>query len=230
MNDDVVGLLRNVSIFKGVADPVLQRMAGRLRRRTFRRGEVIFHRGDPAGALHVIRSGKVKIHMPSEEGEETVLTLFGAGDCIGDFAALDGGARSATATAVEPTETLWMLREDLLNGVREEPDLALAIILELVAHLRRTNGWLEDAQSLDLDARFARRLLELADAHGHPTPEGIEVPWPLTQTDLAGMLGVTRVSINRLLGTYQDEGLLRLNKGSITILRPDALRGRAGLS
>ena len=227
MNDNVVDLLRDVSIFRGGTDVVLARVAGRLRRRSYRRGEVIFHRGDPAGALHIVKSGRVKIHSPSSEGEDTVLALYHEGECFGEMAALDGGPRSSSATAVELTETLTLLREDLLALLREEPELALATIQELIARLRRTNAFLEDAYYLSLDARMARRLLELAESQGHETADGIEVPFPLTQQDLAGMLGVTRVSVNRLLGAYQDEGLIRLNKGSITVLDAAALRERA---
>ncbi len=229
MSDDLVTLLRTVPLFAGMNDQALALLAGRLRRRTFRRNEVIFHRGDPAGAMHIIRSGRVKLTLPSEGGEETVLTLMGAGDCVGEMA-LDGGPRSATVTALEATETLALLREDLLVTLRDHPELALSMIATLAARLRRTDAWLEDAYFLDLDTRLARRLMELADEQGRRTEEGIEVAVPLTQTDLGGMLGVTRVSVNRLLGTYQDAGLLRLGKGgSFTILRPDAMRRRAGL-
>ena len=225
---DLVTLLRGVSLFAGVDEEALTLLADRLRRRTFRRGEVVFHRGDPAGALHIIRSGRVKVTLPSVEGNETLLTLLTAGDCFGEIAALDGGPRSATITAVEPTETLALFREDLLTCAQEQPALALALITTLAGRLRRTDAWLEDAYFQDLDTRLARRLVELADEHGRPTAEGIEVAFPLTQSDLAGMLGVTRVSVNRLLGVYQDAGLLRLGKGSFTVLRSDALRRRAG--
>jgi CRP/FNR family cyclic AMP-dependent transcriptional regulator len=228
MMDDPAALLRSVPLLAGVNEQALALLARRLQRRSYRRNEVIFHRGDPAGALHVIRSGRVKVTLPSEEGDETVLLLMGAGDCFGEVAALDGGPRSATMTAVEPTETVALLRDDLLTCVREQPDLALALIQTLAARLRRTDAWLEDSYFQDLDTRLARRLTELAEEQGHATPDGIEVAFPLTQSDLAGMLGVTRVSINRLLGTYQDERLLRLNRGSFTVLDPEALRRRAG--
>lgn len=220
--------LKYVPLFINVRPEQLERLASRLRRRTFRRNEVIFHRGDPAGALYVIRTGRVKITLPSEEGDETVLALLGADDCFGEIAALDGGARSATVTAVEPTEALSLLREDLLAFARENPDFALALISTLAARLRRTDEWLEDAYFSDLDTRMARRLLELTDEHGRPSGDGIEVAFPLTQSDLAGMLGATRVSVNRVLGAYQDAGLLRLGRGSFTVLEPDDLRARAG--
>lgn len=228
MAENLVGLLAEVPIFADVQPQELARLADRMRRRTFRRNEVVLHRGDPAGALHIVASGRVKITLPSEEGDETVLALLGAGQCFGEVAALDGGPRSATVTAIEPTETFALLREDLLALARESPDFALALIATLAARLRRADEWLEDAFFQDLDTRMARRLLELAEEHGRRTAEGIEVTLPLTQSDLAGMLGATRVSVNRLLGVYQDARLLRLGKGAFTILRPDALRERAG--
>jgi CRP-like cAMP-binding protein len=228
MAEDGGAVLGGVPLFAAVPPRELADLATRMRRRTFRRGEVIMHRGDPAGALHVIRSGRIKITLPAETGEETVLALLGADACFGEIAALDGLPRSATITAVEPTETLALPRDDLLAFAREHPDFAVTLITTLAARLRRADEWLEDAYFQDLDTRLARRLLDLAEEHGKETADGIEVSVPLTQSDMAGMLGATRVSVNRLLGAYQDARLLRLNRGSYTILRPDAFRQRAG--
>jgi CRP-like cAMP-binding protein len=226
--DDRVALLRGSELFAELSDERLGELAGRLQRRAFRRGEVVFHRGDPAGVLHLIRCGCVKIHLPAEDGGETVLELLGEGSCFGELALLDGGLRSATATAVEPLETLALLRDDLLAFAREHPDVALALLQSVVGRLRRTNEWLEDAYVFDLDQRLARRLQQMAAEKGRVTAEGIEVTFPLTQSELAGMLGVSRVAINRQLGVYQDAGILRLGRGSFTVINPTALQRRAG--
>lgn len=228
MADDSGPMLASVPLFAAVEPGDLRQLESRMRRRTFRRGEVILHRGDPAGGLHVIRQGRIKITLPSEEGDETVLAMLGAGACFGEIAALDGGPRSATVTAVEAVETMVLPRDDLLAFAREHGDFAQALIVTLATRLRRADEWLEDAYFQDLETRMARRLVELVDEHGSETPDGIEVVFPLTQSDLAGMLGATRVSVNRVLGQYQDARLLRLNKGSFTVLRPDDLRRRAG--
>lgn len=225
--EDVGTMLRATPLFAGVPDDALAALARRVRRRTFRRNEVVFHRGDPAGALHVIGSGRVKLTLPSEEGEETVLGLLGAGACFGEIAALDGGQRSATVTAIEPTESYALSRDDLLACARDNPEFALALIATLAARLRRTDEWLEDSYFQDLDTRMARRLLELTEQYGRPAADGIDVDLPLTQSDLAGMLGATRVSVNRLLGVYQDERVIRLGKGSFTVLSINDLRERA---
>ena len=226
--DDRIELLRGSMLFSELPEPQMEALAGRLRRRSFRRNEVVFHRGDPGGVIHLVRSGTVKIHLPSEEGDETVLGLQGPGGCFGELAALDGEPRSATVTAVEPVETFALLRDDLLATIRETPDLAMALLAALAAHLRRTNEWLEDAYYLDLDRRLARRLYDLAEEHGRQTAGGVEVPFPLTQSDLAALVGATRVTVNRQLGIYQDAGLLRLGKGSFTVTDMAGLRERAG--
>ena len=226
--EDRVELLRGSTLFAELPEKQLSALAERLRRRAFRRNEVIFHRGDPGGVIHLIRSGTVKIHLPSEEGDETVLNLLGPGSCFGELAALDGEPRSATVTAVEPVETFALMRDDLIATIRETPDLALALLATLAASLRRTNEWLEDAYYMDLDQRLARRLYDMAAEQGRQTADGVEVPLPLTQSDLAALVGATRVTINRQLGIYQDAGLLRLGRGSYTVTNMEGLRRRAG--
>jgi CRP-like cAMP-binding protein len=104
----------------------------------------------------------------------------------------------------------------------------MALLAKLAAHLRRTNEWLEDAYYMDLDQRLARRLYDLAVEQGRQTAAGIEVALPLTQSDLAALVGATRVTVNRQLGIYQDAGLLRLGRGSFTVTDMDGLRRRAG--
>src|SRR5207244_2586753 len=121
----------------------LEVMATRMKPRSYRRGEIIFRRDDPAGALHVIQMGSVKISLDNDEGKETVLALMGPGACFGEIAALDGGPRSATVTAVEPTETVALLRTDLLDLMRAHPDVALALIETLAVRLRRIDTRLE---------------------------------------------------------------------------------------
>lgn len=194
--------------------------------RTYRRGEVIFHRDDPAGALHFIRDGHVKIVLITEAGKETLLALFSAGDCFGEIAALDGGPRSATAVAVERTETLALLRDDLIAFLREHPDFALEVIALLATRLRRLDARLEDAYFLDLDGRLARCLLDLAEEVGERTHDGVRVRMPLSQTDLAAMLGSTRVSVNRLLGVYQDAGMIAVESDALVIKDIEGVRRR----
>ena len=112
--------------------------------------------------------------------------------------------------------------------MRTHPDVALALIETLATRLRRTDSRLEDAHFLDLDTRFARLLIDLAEQRGETTAAGVEIRVPLTQAELAAMIGATRVSANRLLGVYQDLGLIRLQKKSIVLTNMAALHERTG--
>src|ERR1700751_2008025 len=103
----------------------MHEVARQARRRRFRRNEVIFHQGDPGDSLHVVVSGSVKIVLPSTEGEEAIIATLRPGDFFGELALLDGAPRSATATALEPSETLVLPRPvffellDTIPGLRD---------------------------------------------------------------------------------------------------------------
>src|SRR6478609_4103227 len=96
--------LARIPFFAGLDTVALERVAAGTRTRRFRRGEVIFHAGDPGEALFVIVSGEVKITLPSETGDEAILATLRPGDVFGELALLDGAARSATASTLSATE------------------------------------------------------------------------------------------------------------------------------
>ena len=92
----LVESLARIPFFAGLDQAALERVAAGTRTRRFRRGEIIFHAGDPGNALYIIVSGDVKISLPSEEGDEAILATIGPGDVFGELALLDGAPRSAT--------------------------------------------------------------------------------------------------------------------------------------
>src|SRR5512133_3849775 len=93
-------------LFQGIEPEELTRIAQTMARRRYRRHEVIFHEGDPGDSLHIVVEGRVKITRESLEGEEAIVVTLGPGETFGELVLLDGAARSATATAMEPTETV----------------------------------------------------------------------------------------------------------------------------
>src|SRR5712692_11866591 len=97
--------LKQVPLFADLADEDIRALMSVAKRRTFRHGEVIFHRDDPGQVLYIIKEGKVKICLTSPDGQEVSLTVFGAGECFGELAILDGAPRSADAVALERVES-----------------------------------------------------------------------------------------------------------------------------
>ncbi len=214
-------------LFTGCQVDVLRALAGRLRLRRFRRNEVIFHQGDAGDSLHIIASGSVKIVLPSAEGDEAIIATLRPPDFFGELALLDGQPRSATAAAVEPTETLALSRPVFLELLNAHDELRDALFASLAAELRRLTGHVEELHFLDLAGRLARRLTQLAE-EAAPSAEGeVTLDWPYTQSDLASMIGGTRQSVNKLLGSLIADGLVRIERDALVVVDPPALAQRA---
>jgi CRP-like cAMP-binding protein len=222
-DDSGLKLLARCPLFAGVLPDDLHDVARHLRRRRFRRGEVIFHQGDPGDALHIVASGSVKIVLPSAEGEEAIIATVHTGDFFGELALLDGASRSATAAAVEVTETLSLPRETFLEEIGRSASLRDVLLRSLAGELRRLTSHVEELHFLDLAGRLASRLLSLArEAEPGPrrTPQGTleaTLDWPFTQSDLAAMIGATRQSVNRLLSDLVERGLIRIDRDTLVI-------------
>jgi CRP/FNR family cyclic AMP-dependent transcriptional regulator len=220
--------LSRCRLFAGMSEESLRAIAATLRTRRFRRGEVLFHEGDPGDALFIVASGAVKVVVPSEEGEEAILVTLRRGDFLGELALLDGAPRSASAVALEPTEALTLPRSQFRTLVANQPAIRDALLASLAAELRRLTMHVAELHFLDLTGRLAARLAHLAEEHGERLPNGsIRLDAPLTQSDLASMIGATRQSVNKLLGEFEAAGLLRLERDSILVPDLERLSGAA---
>jgi CRP/FNR family transcriptional regulator, cyclic AMP receptor protein len=234
--------LRGCPLFRQCDDDSLRAVVGSMRQRHFRRNEVIFHQGDPGDSLHVISSGSIKIVLPSPDGEEAIIATLREGDFFGELALLDGEPRSATAAAVEASETWSLPRESFIELLDGRPGLRDALLRALSGELRRLTVHVEELHFLDLAGRLAHRLVWLAErtlaeqssepslAERSPAAGGsgaITLDWPYTQSDLASMIGGTRQSVNKLLSELVVAGLVVMERDTILIPSVAALARQA---
>jgi CRP/FNR family transcriptional regulator, cyclic AMP receptor protein len=224
-----VALLRRTRLFAELREDTLRALADRSVERSYPRHGRLFYQGDPGSGLYVLASGLVKVVVTSEDGEEMVLVTLGPGDAFGELSIVDGGPRSASAEALEPTVALVITREVLLDLAARDSGLTEALLRTLGALLRRLTEQASDLVFLDLPGRMAKLLAVLAAERGSETPEGIELDANLTQTDLAGMVGASRQSVNQILQGFARRGYLQVRGRRIVIHRLDLLRRRAGL-
>jgi CRP-like cAMP-binding protein len=212
-------ILESVPLFRDLAEADLDTLAASLRTRRYRRGEVIFHQGDPGDALHIILSGRVKISSPSESGVEAILTTLRPGEFFGSLALLDGAPRSASATAVDATETLILPRDRFRQLVNDWPEIRDHVFAELAQELRRLTYHVEELHFLDIAGRLAARLARMAEQQGATVADGeLRLDGPITQGELAAMVGSTRQSVNKLLGYFTEDGLIRQDRDTIVVL------------
>jgi len=212
-----VSMLRKVSLFAGLSDQELEVLADSLGKRTFGKGMIIFHKGSPGQTLYIIESGKVRIFIISESGQEISVNIYGAGDVFGELALLDGLPRSAGAMAMEKTVTLTLHRDDFLRHLEDYPRMAKSIMEVLSTRLRYTTTYAESLSFLNVYGRVAAKLLELADRYG-VQKDGVEIDLRLTQAELATWVVATRESVNKVLGTFRDQGVIKVEAQRITIL------------
>ena len=215
--------LQTVPFFANLSNEEASSLAGRLIPRRFGSGQIIFHLGDPGGLLYIITQGKVKISHSTPDGQEALLAILGNGDFFGELALLDDSPRSATAEAIESTETLTLHRDEFLRFMNQNPGFASHVLQTLARRIRKLNDQISDVFFLDLNGRLARILLNLAHKHGKPVEDGILIDISLTQTDLADMTGATRVSINKTLGRFRRAKWVSVQGRRFIILDQDAL-------
>lgn len=216
-------------LFAGLDDRTLDLLTAALRSRRYRRDEVIFHVDDPGDSLYVVAGGSVKIILSADDGTEpAILTTIGRGGFFGELALLDGAPRSATAVAMDPVETQVLRREAFDRLVDSEPGLRRALLATLAAEIRRLTAQVEDLHFLDLPGRLARHLLREIETDTERAVAGeVRLPWPYTQGELAGMIGGSRQSVNRLLADFVAQGLLRFERDDLVIPDPRRLAAAA---
>lgn len=216
-------------LFAGLDGRTLDLLTAALRSRRYRRDEVIFHAEDPGDSLYIVATGSVKITVNADDGTEpAILTTVGPGGFFGELALLDGAPRSATAIAMDLVETLVLRREAFDRLVDSEPGLRRALLSTLAREIRRLTAQVEDLHFLDLPGRLARHLLREIDGdEAHLPSDEARLPWPYTQGELAGMIGGSRQSVNRLLADFVAQGLLRFEGDDLVIPDPRRLAAAA---
>jgi CRP-like cAMP-binding protein len=215
---DNLELLRQVPLFARLALAELRVLDASLSSRSFARGAMIFHQGSEGDVLYMIVRGQVRIFTNSLLGQELSMKVFRSGEFFGELALLDGHPRSASAQAMVATETLTLHRDAFRRAISAAPEIAVSVLEELSARLRRTNIYVEHLTSQSAPQRVVRTLLDLADQHGVGEQGATRIDLHLTQDDLASLAGTTRETVNRVLSGLRDQGLIHVERARVSVL------------
>ena len=223
---DNAELLASSALFVDLEPRALGFLAERANRIELDRGHTIFRQGDEGDSLYVIADGLVKVWVSSGEGGEMVLATLRAPDAFGELSAVDGRPRSASATTLEPTTLIALDRATLLDAVHHHPGVADGMLTALGGLARRITEQTSDLVFLDLAGRLAKTLATLADRDGTADGDAIVLALPLTQTELAEMVGGSRQSVNQTLKMFEHRGFLEVRGREVVISNIEALRLR----
>ncbi len=217
-------------LLASLAEDERRRVLADARRRTFARGEVLVHEGDPADSLHLVGAGRLAVRVSTAAGDTAMLNVLGRGDFFGEVSLLDGqvAVRTATVVALEPAETL-SISADRFRELREAHPAAQQLVLALMARrVEELSVRLLEALYDGLDRRVHRRLAELATLYADATPGATRVVVPLTQEHLSELVGGTRPSVNQVLQRLAEQGVVELGRGRITVIDRAGLARKAG--
>jgi CRP-like cAMP-binding protein len=201
------------------------RALGRERRHPV--GDALFREREPADAVLVLLSGRVKLSCVTETGREAMLGIREPGDLIGEMSLIDATPRSATATAVEPVVVLVVPSRDFTAFLHRTPAVADAMLRTLTARLRDADRKRVEYLAQDTVGRVCSRLVELADRFGTPHEDGVHIDLVITQEELAGWTGSSREATIRALHTMRELGWIATRRRGVTLLAVDELRRRA---
>ena len=213
-------LLSSIEFFKGFEGDSLDAVLASAETRAFGRGGVVFTEDDEAAELFVVESGRLAIANRSVDGRESVVALMERGDLFGEMPLFDGQARSAEARALEPSEVIAIPYAPLRAIYAERPQLLWNVVEMLANRLRSTDEQLADSVFLDVTGRTAKRLLELAGTAD-------EFSLPITQEELAGMVGASRERVNKAIASFVKLGWIEQSERRYRITNRDQLELRA---
>jgi CRP-like cAMP-binding protein len=219
---NTVEFLTTVPLFAGIDPAELAQLADVTREKQYPKGSVIVFEDDPGDALFIVREGRVKVVLVSEDGREVILGVLGVGEHFGELSLIDEQPRSAHVIAMEDSTLLVLRRDDFKRRVEQTPQLAWALLVELSRRLRRADGKIGGLVLLDVPGRIARLLLDAAADAGTDTIEK-----PLTHQTIAQMIGASRETVSRAMSEFQEGGLITVARRRITVANRQALEQRA---
>jgi CRP/FNR family transcriptional regulator, cyclic AMP receptor protein len=202
---------------------------GRCRRLRFARGASITNEGEVSRRVLSLLSGRVKVSSFSDDGRETVLNISGAGDLLGEVSALDGMPCSATVSAMELVEALVLTSADFIDFLDRHPRTSRLLLGSVIGRLREADRKRIEFGVHDTEGRVARRLVEMAEAHGDDVQGGIRITLPLSQQELAGWTCASREAVSKALRNLRARHMVDTQRRSVIILDLPQLRRRGGL-
>ena len=205
-----------------------ERLIARTRRRRYARNEVLVREGDPADSVHLVEEGRLAVRVDTAAGDVALLNVIGPTDWFGELSLLGSGApvRTATVVALEPATTRSLTTAAFAELRQRHPATGELLLTLLAQRVEELSSRLVEVMYDSLDRPVHRRLLDLVRVYGDGDPAR-PVTVPLTQEQLAGLVGGSRPSVNEVLQKLARHGVVELGRGRIVVHQPSLLVRRA---
>jgi len=207
-------ILKSVPLFSAFSDAQLTTLLNYVQHRSYPRNVFVLQAGEETDSLYVILSGKVKVLIPDENGREVILSMMGPHDFFGEMGILDDQPRSASVATLEPCELLRLSKAGFMTCLKENSEVAMLVIRNLVKRLREADRKIESLALIDVSGRVARLFMDMAEE----IDGRLVVPRAPPKQEIARMVGASREMVSRVVKELHDRGLIRAERRRIIIL------------
>jgi len=204
----MIDLLKKVPLFSELDERELASIAALASSIEIRKKSIVVQESDPGDSMYVILSGEVKVSTYSVDGREVVLALLGKGSFFGEMSLLDEQPRSANVTTMQDSTFANIRRRDLVPVLMEQPAIALKLLTEVAARLRKTSRVLERISSMDVSHRLYAYLVDHCLRFSQPDQGGRYNTVLPTHQLLADQLSTSRETISRAISQLKKDGIL----------------------
>lgn len=215
---NAVDTLRRVAFFAVLPAKEIEELAGHCAARELHKDEILFSEGDSCEGLFVVQSGAIKVFKMAESGREQIIGIDRAGSTVAELPLFDGGAFPASASAVEDSTLLFLPKREFLLLVRQNSEVAFAVIRTLAWRFRYLTTLVEELSLKEVCHRLARFLRDRALRDGVRTRRGIEFPLQETNQEIAAEIGTVRDLVSRNLRRFVDRHIIRLELRRVIVL------------
>lgn len=215
--------IKNTALFSWLAEEELQDLAAKSEMTSCRRNSQLFFAEEPSDDIYLVKEGRIKIMRINQEGREVILDILGPGEIFGELALIDEEYRSHSAEAVDDSLICIIRRKDFENILKRHPEMALRVLKLIGLRRRELEMRLEDLVFQPLAGRLALALLWQAQRHGVTEVDG-NIRIPLTQSDLANLIGASREAAAEQLKEMRTLGLIKTSYRTIRIIELEGLK------
>ncbi len=193
--------LYDLPIFSGIAKNTFPRICHAAGKQYKKKGEFLFHQGDPADTIYIIKEGSFKLVRVNKNGDEAIVRIVGKGETMGETSLFRENIFSPfSAIALEDTKVCSIDHKSFENIIKSEPSIALQMIKNLGNRLYDTWEQMAESNRQTIQEKVLSLLVRLAAEHGESCEEGTVLRISLTQQDIAAAVGASRVMVSQVLG------------------------------
>jgi CRP-like cAMP-binding protein len=211
---------KKVPIFSFLSDEELKKIVDMTGHKSYKKGDLLCSEGEKSDTLFIINEGGVKISKLTKDGKEQIVHIFTSGDFFGELSLFSNNETyNFDVYAISDLKICTLTKRNMDEILMNNPEISLKLLQVITKRLTQTENLAQNLATNDAEIRIAYMLLEFAEKYGVPTDQGLQVKLPINREEMANYVGVTRETISRKLGIFEELGIINLKGNKLLIIK-----------